>query len=298
MFLRSCFAVRYSVVHTTTYRYDRPITLAPHLLRLQPRSDIAQRLVSFSLDITPSPEQLFENIELDGNAALRLLFSDHPLQTFRIQTSFTVETYRTNPFDFLIEPWAAQLPFNYPSTLLAQLQPYLGGWGSNFPGLDPIAIQLAQEIWQDTAGNPIAFLWELNQRIFTTCKHIVRETGEPFPPGVTWQTKTASCRDMTVLFMEVCRAMGLAARFVSGYHEGDPDWEERHLHAWAEVYLPGAGWRGYDPTQGLAVGDRYITLVAAPNSRYAAPVSGTLKTGIGANSELEHDLTIEAIEQA
>lgn len=293
----SCLTVRYSVVHTTTYRYDRPVTLAPHLLRLQPRSDVVQRLVAFSLDITPSPQQVFENIELDGNNLLRIVFSDHPIQAFRIQTSFTVDTWRTNPFDFLLEPWAAQLPFNYPAALLAQLQPYLGGWGSNFPGIDPIAVQLAQEIWQDTAGNPIAFLWELNQRIFTTCKHIVRETGAPFPPGVTWQTKTASCRDMTVLFMEVCRAMGLATRFVSGYQEGDPDWEERHLHAWAEVYLPGAGWRGYDPTQGLAVGDRYIALVAAPNSRSAAPVSGTLNTGIGATSELEHELTIEAIEK-
>lgn len=294
----SLFAVRYSVVHTTTYRYDRPVTLAPHLLRLQPRSDVTQRLVTFSLDIDPAPEQVIENIELDGNVALRVFFPDQPLPTLRIQTSFTIDTLRVNPFEFLLEPWATQLPFNYPTTLLSRLQPYLGGWGGNFPTLDPVAIQLAQEIWHETAGNPIPFLWELNQRIFTTCKHIVRETGEPYPPSVTWQTKTASCRDMAVLFIEVCRAMGLAARFVSGYEEGDPDWKDRYLHAWVEVYLPGGGWRGYDPTQGLAVGDRYIALAAAPNSRLATPISGDLKTGIGATSEMEHELKLEAIGKA
>jgi len=290
--------VRYSVVHTTTYRYDRPVTLAPHLLRLHPRSDVTQRLDTFSLDLDPAPEQVIENIELDGNVALRVFFPDQPIETLRIQTSFTIDTLRVNPFEFLLEPWATQLPFNYPATLLSRLHPYLGGWGGNFPNLDPIAVQLAQELWHETAGNPTSFLWELNQRIFTSCKHIVRETGEPYPPGVTWQTKTASCRDMAVLFIEVCRAMGLAARFVSGYEEGDPDWEKRYLHAWAEVYLPGGGWRGYDPTQGLAVGDRYIALAAAPNSRLATPISGSLKTGIGANSQMEHDLKLEAIGKA
>nr|WP_277874380.1 MULTISPECIES: transglutaminase family protein [unclassified Leptolyngbya] len=139
------------------------------------------------------------------------------------------------------------------------------------------------------------FLWELNQQIFNTCQHIVREQGDPFPPGLTWKTKTASCRDMTVLFIEACRAMGLAARFVSGYHEGDPDWKQRHLHAWAEVYLPGAGWRGYDPTQGLAVGDRHIALVAAPNSRTTVPISGSLKSGIGVTTEMQYALTIKAL---
>lgn len=287
--------MRYFVSHTTLYHYHSPVTLSPHTIRLRPRCDITQTLSHFSLEIDPAPMQLIENLELDGNNYLVAHFDATPLTTFRIATTFEIETRRTNPFDYLLDPWVNRLPLDYPSSLYTQLQPYLTPATGNFPNLDPIAVELAHDSWQQTDGNPILFLWELNQRIFTSCQHIVREQGDPFPPSVTWRTKTASCRDMTVLFIAACRAMGLAARFVSGYQEGDPDWEHRHLHAWAEVYLPGAGWRGYDPTQGLAVGDRYITLVAAPNSREAAPISGTLKTGIGTAAQLEHTLIIKPL---
>ncbi|WP_225322951.1 transglutaminase family protein [Synechococcus sp. RSCCF101] len=153
-------------------------------------------------------------------------------------------------------------------------------------------MQLAHELWHETAADPLAFLWQLNQRIFDRCSHEVRHQGDPYPPSVTWSSRQGSCRDMAVLFMDVCRAMGLACRFVSGYQEGDPDWEYRHLHAWVEVYLPGGGWRGYDPTHGLAVADRHIALVAAPCSRLTAPVSGNLRSGIGAVAHLEHQLSI------
>jgi len=289
--------VRYSIVHSTTYQYDRPITLSPHILRLRPRCDAAQSVYHFSLDVDPKPLQQSETINLDGNTLTTLYFPEEPLTALHLTTSFEIETWVTNPFDYLLEPWASTLPIDYPATLLNRLQPYLGGWGSNFPGLDPVAVELSRDIWQETEGNVSAFLWALNQRISSTCQHIVRETGDPYPPSLTWKTKTASCRDLTVLFMEVCRAMGLATRFVSGYHEGDPDWEHRHLHAWAEVYLPGGGWRGYDPTQGLAVGDRHITLVAAPNSRDTIPISGSLKTGIGATSQMDYTLTIDPISE-
>ncbi|MFM7576061.1 MAG: transglutaminase-like domain-containing protein, partial [Microcystaceae cyanobacterium] len=94
--------------------------------------------------------------------------------------------------------------------------------------------------------------------------------------GITWRNKRGSCRDLTILFMEVCRTMGLAARFVSGYQEGDQATEDWELHAWAEVYLPGGGWRGYDPTHGLAVSDRHIALVASPNPQDCAPVTGEM----------------------
>jgi transglutaminase-like putative cysteine protease len=98
-----------------------------------------------------------------------------------------------------------------------------------------------------------------------------------------------------VLFVEACRAIGLAARFVSGYQEGDTDSTDRHLHAWAEVYVPGGGWRGYDPTQGLAVADRHITLVASPLSRYAAPISGSFQQSNGAQSTMTYKLTIQGM---
>lgn len=290
--------MQYSIRHTTTYRYDRPVTLSPHTVRLRPRCDVTQTLQNFMLEADPHPIQVLETVDLDGNDLITLHFSDHSLQELHLTTSFDITTWRSNPFDYLLDPWANRLPMNYPTTLLHRLQPYLGGWGCNFPTLDPVAVELSRDIWQETAGNPILFLWTLNQRICDSCKHIIRETGDPFPPSVTWKTKEASCRDMAVLFIEACRAVGLAARFVSGYQEGDPDWEHRHLHAWAEVYLPGGGWRGYDPTQGLAVGDRHITLVTASNSQDTAPITGFLKTGIGATSEMSYKLLITPISEA
>ncbi|HEY9619386.1 MAG TPA: transglutaminase family protein [Crinalium sp.] len=284
--------MHYLITHTTTYTYDQPIALLPHVVRLRPRCDVTQVLKKFAFEVRPKPLQMSENIDLDGNTILKLWFKEESTSSLIVSVTSEVETYRTNPFAYLLEPCAIHLPIDYPASLLSQLQPYLVGQSSYASGmLDPVAIQLAQEIADLTQGNVVSFLSELNQRISQSCQHMIRETGDPFPPGLTWSKKAGSCRDLTVLFMETCRAIGLATRFVSGYQEGDPDWEHRHLHAWAEVYLPGAGWRGYDPTQGLAVSDRHIALVASSSSRYTTPISGSIK-GI-AQSKMEYKLTIE-----
>lgn len=287
--------MRYKIHHRTCYTYDRPVTLAPHTLRLRPRCDLTQSLHFFDLQTRPQPTQQVDMLDLDGNNLLRLYFSDQEITSFTVDVTSDVETWRENPFQYLLEPWAVHLPIDYPASLRAQLQPYLAGESSNFPQPDPVAVGLAHQLWHEVSGDLSAFLSQLNQRIYSTCQHQIRETGDPLPPGITWQQQKGSCRDVTVLFMEVCRAMGLAARFVSGYQEGDPDSEERHLHAWAEVYLPGAGWRGYDPTQGLVVGDRHIALVASSSSRLTGPIVGALKTGIGAVSQMTCELTIQPL---
>lgn len=288
--------MRYQITHTTTYTYDRPVVLSPHIIRLRPRCDAAQKLEKFSLDADPAPQRVSENIELDGNTLLKLWFPEEELTLLRIKVSSVVETYRINPFDFLLEPWAVKLPIDYPISLFTQLQPYLSGQLLYTPtAIDSTAVQMAQELWQSCGGDTISFLTTLNQRIGESCDYSLRESGEALPAGLTWSQKAGSCRDFTVLFVEVCRAAGLAARFVSGYQEGDPDNPERHLHAWAEVYLPGAGWRGFDPTQGLAVGDRYIALVSHPNARRTVPISGVIKQGVGAQSQMHYDLTISPI---
>ncbi len=119
-------------------------------------------------------------------------------------------------------------------------------------------------------------MFALNQLIYQDCEYITRETGKPYPAGITWERKQGSCRDFAVLFMEVSRAIGIAARFVSGYQEGDKNQQNRDLHAWVEVYLPGAGWRGYDPTLGLVVSDRHIPLAASAIPNYTAAVDGSI----------------------
>ncbi|EKQ70043.1 transglutaminase-like enzyme, predicted cysteine protease [Leptolyngbyaceae cyanobacterium JSC-12] len=287
--------MKYQINHTTEYSYEQPVALQPHIIRLRPRSDNTQILQSFQLSITPTPIQKSQSVDLDGNAIAKVWFDKEPTQSLVIHAKSLVETLRDNPFEYLLEPWATHLPIDYPTTLLTQLHPYLKGQRPGASELDPVAIQLAQEIWVNAGETPVSFLSQLNQQIYQGCQYIIRETGAPLPPGITWTQKSGSCRDFAVLFMETCRAIGLAARFVSGYQEGDRDNPERHLHAWVEVYLPGAGWRGYDPTQGLAVADRHIALVASAFSAHTAPVSGSISPG-GVQSNMNYHLNILPID--
>lgn len=287
--------MRYQISHTTTYTYSESVRLQPHLVRLLPRSDSWQTVQSLSLQVMPIALQQSHITDLDGNHLVKLWFEpDLQTQSLQVQILAQVETHKANPFEYLLEPWALQLPIDYPASLLYQLQPYLSGQQVGYSAsLDPTAIELAQALWLEVSGDPIQFLTLLNQRIYKSCAYVIRETGVPQLPGITWSTKSGSCRDYAVLFMEVCRAIGLAARFVSGYQEGDPGSAELYLHAWAEVYLPGAGWRGYDPTHGLVVGDRHIALAASAISHYAAPITGAI-TPASVQSQLTYQLTIQA----
>jgi transglutaminase-like putative cysteine protease len=287
--------VLYNISHTTTYTYSQPVFLKPHFLRLRPRCDSWQKLHSFSLLVEPEPVQVSHYTDLDGNAIAQIWFQ-RATEHLKLQVTTQVETYRTNPFDYLLEPWATQLPIDYPSSLLSQLQSYRQSYEM---GSDGAIAQLAQELYQDVRGETVPFLTALNLHLYKTCEQIIRETGDCWPAGVTLRQKRGSCRDVTVLFMEVCRAVGLAARFVSGYQEGDPNAEQLDLHAWAEVYLPGGGWRGYDPIQGLVVADRHVALVASALPRYTAPVVGnftpvqpSLDGGKIAESQMDVHLSI------
>jgi transglutaminase-like putative cysteine protease len=284
--------VRYHIVHTTTYTYDRPVTLEPHVLRLRPRCDGFQTLRHFSLAINPEPTGVSQVIDPEGNVVVRMWFRE-PTDCLSFKVVSEVETYCTNPFNYFLEPWAVRLPIDYPASILTQLQPYLQRYGIPTT-IDPGVVQLAEEVYQGINGETLTFLSELNQRIYQTCQYRVRATGDPLPAGITWTHKSGSCRDLAVLFIETCRVVGLAARFVSGYQEGDLNQKQRDLHAWAEVYLPGAGWRGYDPTQGLAVADRHVVLVASALSRYAAPISGSLR-GQGSLLKMQAHLSIHPL---
>jgi transglutaminase-like putative cysteine protease len=286
--------MRYKIHHTIDYTYAQPVELQPHTLRLRPRSDVHQTLHSFDLVITPTPDRLTQILDLDGNAIAILRFQE-PAESLLITAVSEVETHLTNPFDYLLEPWATQLPIDYPASLLVQLQPYLiGQYAGRTGAIDPIATQLAQEICVDVHGELVAFLTALNARIHQECQYEIREIGSALPPGITWSQRSGSCRDYAVLFIEACRAVGLAARFVSGYQEGDVDRRDRHLHAWAEVYLPGGGWRGFDPTQHAAVSNQHIALVASPNANFTSPILGTIKPG-GIQSRMDYQLAIQTL---
>ena len=284
----------YQISHQTTYSFSQPVILKPHLLRLRPRCDRFNQLHGFSLSVLPIAQGSSDFVDLDGNNLIKLWFSQ-PTEKLTIQTLAKVETSCTNPFAYLLEPWATSLQFDYPSSLLQQLEPYLQPYGFV---TDAIALELAQDLAVATAGNTLNFLFALNQRIYQDCEYMIRDTGEPFPPGVTWRDKKGSCRDYAVLFMDVCRAVGIAARFVGGYQEGDAQQQSRDLHAWVEVYLPGAGWRGYDPTLGLIVSDRHIPLAASAIPKYAAAVEGLVtpvEVGANVTSNLRAQISINVL---
>ena len=264
--------MRYHIHHKTSYTYNQPVFLKPHLVRLRPRSNGWQTLDNLLIKITPQPVGISDINDLDGNNLQKIWFTA-PTEQFTLEIDSEIETHIDNPFNFLLEPWALKLPMDYPTSLFHQLQPYLRPY-SAIP--DAIALALAQDILHQEKQDTLAFLNALNQHIYKSCSYVVRETGDPWEAGITWRNQTGSCRDLTVLLMEACRAVGLATRFVSGYQEGDLSTDDWELHAWAEVYLSGGGWRGYDPTHGLVVSDRHIALVASANPLYTAPVVGEI----------------------
>ncbi len=282
--------MRYQIVHQIEYNYDRTVFLEPHILRLRSRCDSTQSVQFFSLKIVPEPRGISQIVDLDGNSIVKIWFRD-ATDSLQITATTEVETYRDNPFNYILDRGATKIPIDYSISLLAKLQPYLGS-----SQIDPAIFTLAQEISHTVKGETSAFLTQLNQQLYENCQYQIRIDGDPLPPGITWKQKSGSCRDVAVLFMEACRAVGLAARFVSGYQEGDPDQEERHLHAWVEVYLPGGGWCGYDPTQGLAVADRHIAVVASPSPTDTTPVSGFLRD-TSAKAQMQFKILLESLSE-
>ena len=288
--------MRYRITHTTHYRYSNSVQLRPHILRLCPRSDGAQWLQKFEVSLSPDPIQQRYFLDENGTTCLHIAF-DSPLDSWQVQTVSEVKTTRNNPFDYLMEPWAVQLPVDYPSSLALQLRPYweLPPGGGLDDAIAPEVIDFAHALMAEVDGNTGYFLTQLAQLIPQKCTYQQRLTGMPQPAAVTLNKQSGTCRDFTVLFMAVCRAVGLAARFVSGYQEGDLEQNAHDLHAWAEVYVPGGGWRGFDPTLGLAVSDRHVAIAAAVNPKQAAPVSGALQPGQQVETSLESDICLEAI---
>lgn len=275
----------FEITHITTYTFSRPVFLEPHTIRLRPRCDGSQRLIHFELQIEPKPAGLSECLDVEGNCAVHAWF-DGLTESLRVKAGCEVETLRKNPFDYIVHPSASGLPVEYPDDLRLSLAPYCSR-----DSADDAVTQFANAIAGEVDKHTLPFLAALDRRISQMCEVTIREEGEPRTPGATLAQRRGACRDLAVLFMDACRALGLGARFVSGYQEGDPDQERRDLHAWAEVYLPGGGWRGYDPTLGLAVADRHVAVAAGMHPALATPITGTFR-GTGVTSRMQADIKI------
>ena len=279
----------YSISHQTRYTFSRPVFLEPHLLRFCPRSDSGQRLISYHLALDPQPAGFSDITDVEGNTA-RWAWFNETTQFLDIRMESEVRTLRENPFDYIVTaPSFQAFPVRYPVELTQPLACCLDP--ENIPGAEKVG-SLASLLLEKSGGDIFSFLNCLNGYLYENWQVIERHEGSPFHPDVTLAQKKVSCRDLALLFIAVCRKNGIASRFVSGYQEGDPDNEKWELHAWAEVYIPGGGWRAYDPTHGLVVTDRHITLAASYLPQGASPCTGTFR-GTGAHASMTFVINIQ-----
>ncbi|MGO4563510.1 DUF2126 domain-containing protein [Rhizobium sp. 2YAF20] len=274
-------SIKASIYHLTHYKYDKPVRLGPQIIRLKPAPHSKTRVISHSLKITPANH--FVNLQQDpyGNYLARYVFPD-PVTEFKIEVDLVADMTVYNPFDFFIEEASENWPFDYPEELRDDLKIYMKP--------EPMDEALAKFMAtiDRTPQRTIDFVVGLNARVQQEVNYVIRMEPGVQTPEETLTRALGSCRDSSWLLVEILRNLGLAARFVSGYLiQLAPDLKAldgpsgtevdfTDLHAWCEVYLPGAGWIGLDPTSGLLTGESHIPLAATPHYRNAAPISGAI----------------------
>jgi len=278
--------MKYKITHLTTYTYSKEVFFEPFILRLKPKSNNYQKLQEFKLLIDPKPEGKTETLDLEDNSIVTVWFEE-TYKKLAIKSGSIIEPLNKNPFSFIITNNSFfNLPIKHSDNIY---RPFLNKITENNKLTD-----LINPIIEKSKNQTIEFLFNLNNYIYQEFEKIIRETGKPWTPFKTINKNKGSCRDLTVLFMECCRTVGLPSRFTSGYNEIDIDIEQRQLHAWAEVFIPGGGWLGYDPTLGLAVGDKHISLASSSLPANTYPISGNFR-GTGVDSELTYEIKIEQL---
>ena len=293
-------SVHVALNHIMHYRYDRPVNLGPQVIRLRPAPHCRTRILSYSLKLTPGEH--FINWQQDplSNYLARVVFPK-PARELKVEVDLTAEMAVQNPFDFFLEPYAQRFPFRYEAAENRELAPFLSAGTAT-----PLFAGYLESISRAPRAT-IDFLMALNGRLAADVRYVIRMEPGVQPPEETLQKRSGSCRDSAELLVQLLRHLGLAARFVSGYLiqliadtkpiEGPagPSHDFTDLHAWCEVYLPGAGWIGLDPTSGLLTGEGHIPLFCSPDPQSAAPLSGAVEE---CQTTFEYAMKVERAWQA
>jgi uncharacterized protein (DUF2126 family)/transglutaminase-like putative cysteine protease len=290
-------SIRVALNHVTHYRYDRLVGLSPQVVRLRPAPHCRTPIVSYSMRVEPAGHFINWQQDAFANYQARLVFPEKTRE-FKITVDLVAEMAVYNPFDFFLEPYAEKFPFEYEPQLAAELAPYLIK-----RELTPLLAKLVESI--DTTPKVTAdFLVELNQRLQHDIGYVIRMEPGVQTPEETLEKALGSCRDTGWLLVETLRQLGLAARFVSGYLiQLTPDQKSldgpsgtevdfTDLHAWCEVFLPGAGWIGLDPTSGLLAGEGHIPVACTPEPGSAAPIFGAVDES---EVEFEHIMQVQRV---
>ena len=285
--------MRARITHSLRYKYNAPVLLGPHRFCLKPRGHGFQRLLAFDLSITPEPSSLYPLLAASGDEILRARFSGGT-DLFLLQAVSEVATQTPPPLELCLEEHAPELPYPI-GRLNLDLSGSLLGWLPNGQH-DPAAVDLAQEALMGSDHQAVAFLTQLVAIIQDRVKYTQRHLGPAWPAGRTLKERVGSCRDLAMLMIETCRSVGLPARFVSGYHLVEPRPKRYELHAWAEIYLPGAGWRGFDPSGRGAIDDRYIVVATSSKPPLTAAVTGTFSGPQGVESDMSWSIDGEVLE--
>lgn len=285
------------ISHLTRYDYSAPVSFAPHALYLRPREHQRQRLHEFSLEISPAARRVATADPLDNALDWAFFIGDARADRLEFHSQLMVETLDSNPFDFFLRPSALHFPFSYDASEAAVLAPTLQPRADS-PPAGRLRAWIAQQL-PSPPRDTVAFLSSLNQAVQRALVYERREE-----PGIQSAAETlsrgrGSCRDYAVLLIELCRAVGLAARFVSGYLHEPPAPDTSPLpaamHAWVEVYLPGGGWRGLDPTRGLFCDDAFVPVAHAALAETVNPVQGTFFAPAGVTARLTTTVRIERL---
>jgi uncharacterized protein (DUF2126 family)/transglutaminase-like putative cysteine protease len=303
-------SIKVALEHRTSYTFDRLVQVYPHVVRLRPAPHSRTSIEAYSLRVEPADHFINWQQDAVGNFLARLVFPD-PMRQLTITVGLIADLKVINPFDFFIEDWAETWPsggLTYPKPLAEDLEPYLRPVDEDAEGSGPGELVRA---WVRNFSVPdgtrtIDFLVELNRAINADVAYSVRMEPGVQTPDLTLRSGVGSCRDSAWLLVSILRHFGLAARFVSGYlvqlasdvealdGPSGPAADFTDLHAWAEVYIPGAGWIGLDPTSGLFAGEGHIPLAATPHPATAAPISGGTEV---CNTVLEFSNTVTRVHE-